>query len=181
MLDTNLRPIVPSDTQAVARVHAESWRHAYRGSLFDSFLDGDLLGNRYRLWIKRLGAGQPNHLGFIADRQGEAVGFCFAFPNHDTRWGTQIDNLPVLPAFKGKGIGRSLLRALAAEAALRTADAGLYLWVYEKNAAAASFYEQLGGERADRAVISAPDGGEVSEWRYTWPSASALLKQLDAA
>ena len=181
MPDASLRPIVPSDAEAVARIHAESWRQAYRGSLSDSFLDGDLLSNRNRLWTKRLGAVQPAHFGFIADCQGEAIGFCFAFPDHDTRWGTQIDNLHVLPAFKGQGIGRSLLRALAIESSLRNADAGLYLWVYEKNAAAATFYEKLGGARADRAVISAPDGGEVSEWRYTWSSASALLRHLDAA
>jgi ribosomal protein S18 acetylase RimI-like enzyme len=52
------------------------------------------------------------------------------------------------------------------------------LWVYEQNAAALAFYERLGGERAERAVIDAPGGGEVAEWRYVWPNAKRVLEAL---
>ena len=44
-----------SDAEAIANLHARSWRESYRGSFRDEFLDGDLPGERLRVWRERLG------------------------------------------------------------------------------------------------------------------------------
>ena len=38
----HLRTANQSDIQAIASLHAASWRHAYRGALSDAYLAGDI-------------------------------------------------------------------------------------------------------------------------------------------
>jgi ribosomal protein S18 acetylase RimI-like enzyme len=173
-----IRRIVDHDTQALASIHAASWRSAYRGMLQDSFLDQDLLRNRLSLWGKRLAPIPHGHFGYLALQAGTPIGFAFAFGAHDPHWGTQIDNLHVLPDFTGRGIGRQLLRSLAEQAFATHPDTGMYLWVYEQNARARRFYAGLGGEPVERAIIQAPGGGPVAEWRYVWQHATSLVQAL---
>ena len=54
------------------------------------------------------------------------------------------------------------------------AGEGLYLWVYELNTRTRAYYERLGAQPIERAVIPAPGGGTVSEWRYVWPDVEVL-------
>ena len=44
----------PSDGEAIASLHARSWREHYRGSFDDAFLDGDLPRERLLVWRERL-------------------------------------------------------------------------------------------------------------------------------
>ena len=46
------------DAEAVALLHARSWRENYRGAFTDAFLDGDLPGERLRVWRERLAVQQ---------------------------------------------------------------------------------------------------------------------------
>jgi ribosomal protein S18 acetylase RimI-like enzyme len=177
-VNTHIRPINSNDVVAVATVHATSWRSAYRGILRDEFLDGDLASDRLSLWEKRLSPLPQLHFGYLAFEAEQPVGFAFAFGAHDLRWGTLVDNLHVLPRCKGRGLGKQLLVNLCEHADATHPHAGLYLWVYEQNTAACGFYKSLGGEPVERAVIQAPGGGEVAEWRYAWPSAKLLLEAL---
>jgi hypothetical protein len=50
------------DTAAIAVLHAESWRIAYRGALQDEFLDGDVFADRETQWAQRLSAPPENQL-----------------------------------------------------------------------------------------------------------------------
>jgi hypothetical protein len=54
----------------------------------------------------------------------------------------------------------------------------LYLWVFEANARTRAFYERLGAIVLERAVVEAPGGGSVAEWRYAWPDVNALCRVL---
>jgi len=173
-----IRPIVASDVAALASIHAASWRNAYRGILGDAFLDGDLVSNRMALWHKRLASPSSQNFGFLAIEEGQPVGFTFAFGAHDARWGTQIDNLHVIPQRRGTGIGARLLESLYGRSHDSYPHAGLYLWAYEANVAARRYYENLGAAPIERVVINAPDGSELAEWRYVWASAAAALASL---
>lgn len=169
-----IRPITLHDIESVAALHAASWRSAYRGMLRDEFLDSDLESNRRVLWTKRLTDMAGTHFGFIALDNGGPVGFAFAFGDEDPIFGTQLDNLHVLPELKGKGIGTTLLRSVCKTCAQLTRSPGLYLWVYEQNIAAQAFYTRLGAERGERKVIQAPGGGEVAEYCYAWSNIQTL-------
>jgi len=59
LVDVQFRPARPSDADAVAALHADSWRRHYRGAYSDAFLDGDVYAERLVVWSSRL-------LGFSA-------------------------------------------------------------------------------------------------------------------
>jgi ribosomal protein S18 acetylase RimI-like enzyme len=177
-----IREIEPSDAQAVAALHAASWRSAYRGIISDAFLDADLTANRLAFWRKRLDADAGDSFGMLAS-QGAVpvdapVGFAFAFLKADETWGTLLDNLHVLPQTKGQGIGRALLRAMAERCSQAAGADGVHLWVYESNLAAQRFYEAMGGQRFERRVVEVRGGGSAAEWRFAWPSAAHLLMHV---
>lgn len=174
-----VRRITQEDAAVVAAIHAASWRSAYRGILRDEFLDGDLTSNRMSLWEKRLTLIPGNHFGYLATTAEKATGFAFAFGAHDPRWGTQIDNLHVLPDRKGSGVGRQLMAALCQHVELAHPNVGLYLWVYEENRTARRFYDRLAGKPVERLQIETPGGGSAAELRYVWSSAAELLHALN--
>ena len=76
----------------------------------------------------------------------QAAGFALFFHNFSTflaRRGLWLEDLYVQPTFRGLGIGRRLLRAVAAIAVARRC--GRFEWsVLDWNAPAIGFYERLG-------------------------------------
>ena len=53
-----LRAAGARDAEAVAALHADSWRRHYRGAYADSFLDGDVVANRCAVWSGQLSDGR---------------------------------------------------------------------------------------------------------------------------
>lgn len=78
-----LRRMEPTDTATVARIHADSWRSAYRGILRDEYLDHFVDDDRLALWQERLSQRAAAELGLIAVRGGNPVGFAYVLPNRD--------------------------------------------------------------------------------------------------
>jgi ribosomal protein S18 acetylase RimI-like enzyme len=167
-------PMTLTDAPIVARLHATSWRRAYRGILLDSYLDGDLLGEREQLWRKRLVVRGDGH-GWIAYSGGDAVGFVYLYPHHDARWGTLVDNLHVLGDYQGLGIGRALLAEVGRWCATQAPDAGVHLWVFAANTPARGFYRRVGGHEVEAIDELASDGRLLPELRVAWQSPAALL------
>jgi GNAT superfamily N-acetyltransferase len=82
----------------------------------------------------------------LAWRGAEPVGFALFFPNYSTflaKPGLFLEDLFVIPAARGAGVGRALLTFLANEAVRR--GAGRLEWnVLDWNAPAIGFYESVG-------------------------------------
>jgi ribosomal protein S18 acetylase RimI-like enzyme len=170
----------PDDAEAVAHLHADSWRRHYRGAYSDAFLDGDVVADRLAVWTDRLREHDPRRCTILAE-SGGVVGFANTFFHDDPTWGALLDNLHVADGHKRRGIASRLL-ALTAEALVaRQERTGLYLWVLEQNAGAQAFYEAMGGRCIGRGVVSPPGGiasrvtGSSAKLRYAWPDAAALL------
>jgi len=172
-----IRSVTARDVEALARLHAESWRSAYRGILRDEYLDGDIFADRRMLWQSRLQGPTPGQFGLLALSDTVEVGFAFAFPGAHARWGTLLDNLHVHPDQRGGGIGTKLLHAVTGHVMTHYPGEGLFLWVYELNIRTRAFYERLGAQKIERAEITAPDGGTVTELLYAW----SYLEVLHAA
>ena len=162
------------DAEAIASLHARSWRESYRGSFTDAFLDGDLLGERLRVWQERLGDPPGNQLVLLAVDGESLGGFLCAYGGHDPEWGSFVDNIHVARASKGSGIGSALMRQAGAWLALRYPGLGIYLWVLEVNASARRFYEQLGAHNSGVTTMETHGGAIVRSCRYTWPNAESL-------
>ena len=128
-----LRPLATGDLDAIARVHAAAARAAYAYRGWDYTLDQvrDWYSERRRHW----------DWGLVAESGGAVVGFAAAT-------GAFLDQLFVLPAWQGRGVGRALLAAVLARG-LRPVT----LHTSQGNARARAFYERHGF----RATGSRPD------------------------
>ena len=168
------RPAKPPDAEAVASLHAQSWRENYRGSFSDAFLDGGLREERLRVWRERLGRPPGNQLVRLAVDGADVVGFVCAYGAHDPEWGSFVDNLHVATAYKRSGVGLALMRQAGAWLDHRHPELGVYLLVLEANSSARRFYERLGARNAGMTTMETHGGAMVRSCRYAWPRAALL-------
>ncbi len=174
-----LRPAGPADADAVADLHARSWRATYRGSLSDAYLDGPVAEERQTFWRRRLRHPMPDLWSMLAIAEGEAglAGFACAVLHQDERWGTLVDNLHVDPTGKRRGIGRMLMTALGRHLQDVGSAMPVHLFVLQANHAAIAFYEALGGQAVETLASTEPDGSTPPVARMAWASVAAFLAQ----
>jgi GNAT superfamily N-acetyltransferase len=172
----NIREAGAGDADAIARLHAASWRTAYRGALSDAYLSGPIEAERQTVWRERLGRHDPDQFVVVAESGGETVGFACAYGGHDPQWGTFLDNLHVTPALKRQGIGAQLMAAVAQWSAGHYPGQGLYLWVLDSNDSAKRFYARMGGEDAGIDTWTPPDGSALPKLRIAWRDPAVLSR-----
>ena len=172
------RSATAEDAIEIATLHAENWRQHYRGAYSDAFLDGDVLGDRERVWTQRLRKPDAGSRTVLAEADTGIAGFAHAVFDSDPTWGALLDNLHVSQRRKRQGVGTELL-ALIAQAVIAR-ETQLHLWVLEQNLDAQAFYESRGGVRVERAQVSPPGGvasrvsGKPSKLRYVWSDPRVL-------
>jgi ribosomal protein S18 acetylase RimI-like enzyme len=172
--DYRLRRATAGDAEAIAALHTDSWQRTYRGMMSDAFLDGGALEDRRRVWRERLGAPDPDRLVVVADDGARIVGFVCVFARADAGWGAYIDNLHVMYDWKGRGVGRALMRRAGEWVCETQPGTGVYLWVMEANAPARAFYDRLGARNVETIDMADPGGGSAPNCRYVWPDARLL-------
>ncbi|MGH8481131.1 MAG: GNAT family N-acetyltransferase [Nevskiaceae bacterium] len=95
--------------------------------------------------------GAPAAEVLLAVEDGRTVGFALFFQNYSTflaRPGIYLEDLFVEPAFRGRGIGKALLAAVARLAVERRC--GRFEWaVLDWNTPAIEFYKALGAKPMD--------------------------------
>ena len=179
--DVRFRSARAIDANAVATLHADSWRRHYRGAYSDAFLDGEVVEDRLSVWVGRLGNPLPEACTFVAERDGIVVGFAHGILGEDPTWGALLDNLHVAHGLKGRGIGSRLLTLIAQVVTERTPSSGLYVWVLEQNSRAQACCAARGGACVGREVALPPGGdprrlnGAPVKLRYAWPHPSKLV------
>jgi predicted N-acetyltransferase YhbS len=171
------------DIEAIAALHADSWRRHYRGAYRDAFLDGGAVAERRAVWDARLTVPSADQFTIVADRTGEVVGFVHMILDADPRWGALLDNLHVTHQLQRRGIGRGLLAAAAHRLARRRpADRRFHLWVLGQNRAAQAFYMACGGTKVETTLGGPfPGGGRALSHRMAWPDVAALASTLSGS
>jgi ribosomal protein S18 acetylase RimI-like enzyme len=178
MAATTIRRATAEDWEMVARLHAASWRSAYRGIYPDRFLDDEVIEDRRNYWRGAL----PDMIGdrdavFLAGCGREPAGFVCIRRDQDPA-GPLLDNLHVLPGRKRRGTGRRLLAAGAAWLVDQAPDASLQLFVWAANRPARGFYRHLGAIEVEQLDQPVP-GGEIAPIvRMRWLQARALLEPI---
>jgi ribosomal protein S18 acetylase RimI-like enzyme len=166
----SIRAATMEDASAIAHVHVESWRSTYAGIVPDAYLAGLDETLRVKLWQEWLSG---DTVVLVAERKGEVVGFAHAGKIREAveTADAELYSLYLLREAQGRGIGRGLLRVLAA--VLRVQGfTSLALWVLERNRAR-GFYETCGGQLAASRVIEI-GGARLMEVAYWWPDLSVL-------
>jgi GNAT superfamily N-acetyltransferase len=89
---------------------------------------------------------RPSAEAIVAERDGAMIGYALFFHNYSTflgRRGLYLEDLYVQPAQRGSGLGKMMLRYLAALAVER--QCGRFEWsVLDWNQNAIDFYEKMG-------------------------------------
>ena len=174
------RAATSADAAAIARLHADSWRVAYRGIYADEYLDGPVFDDRLAVWTERMTDLLPTSCTIVADDGGVVAGFAHTFADENETWGSYLENLHAAPDRKGQGIGTRLMAETAAWVDANAVSSSLYLYVLEANTNAQHFYESIGGERAGNEVRIGADGTPNKVLRYVWTDLH-LLSQLRPA
>jgi hypothetical protein len=84
--DLRFRLAVPGDAQAIAELHADSWRRHYRSAFSASFLDRDATGYLLPTWTERLAEPHPQARTILAESGGEVVGLAHTQLDEDVTW-----------------------------------------------------------------------------------------------
>jgi ribosomal protein S18 acetylase RimI-like enzyme len=168
----SFRLATAADADAIALLHADSWRRNYRGAYLDEYLDGPVFADRQSLWRERLTMERSDTCTIVADLAGEIVGLSHTIYGDDPRWGALLDNLHVTHALKGRGVGTLLMSETARRLVDGYSAMPLYLWVLAQNTAGQAFYAARGGVCVER-PWRAPLPGEAL--RYAWADPSVLL------
>lgn len=140
----DIRAAGPGDAEAIAMLHAASWKRAYRGMLPDAYLDGPMSAEKEAHWRAKLADLADGDMVLAAERDRELVGFIAVWPDPAVVDGVFIDNLHAIAEAHGQGVGR----ALFFEAVRRAVAAGrrqAWLSCYPDNTRAVSFYKRVGG------------------------------------
>jgi len=168
------RDAAGSDAEAIATLHADSWKRHYRGVFLDSFLDGNILSERMAVWHERLSRAPGTDITVVADVEGSVVGFLHMILDDDSRWGSLLDNLHVVWHLKRNGVGRTLLEE-GAKRLLQQGRRNFYLWVLDQNIAAQKFYVAQGGKRVETCLRGPfPGGGHALGHRMAWADAALV-------
>jgi GNAT superfamily N-acetyltransferase len=134
-----IRPARPEDAERLGHLHLDVWDDAYTGLMPQSILDDrrDRAGDRVEKWRTILReADQPT---YVAERDGELVGFAGSGPGRDNDVDTELElyALYVRASAYGTGIGYALFETVVG-------DRACYLWVLAGNERAIRFYERQG-------------------------------------
>ena len=152
----------PADAEALARLHAETWRYAYSGVIPDPGLSR-LISRRGPEWWRRMHEARGSALLGLLDRQVVAYAL---IGRSRAGFGGEIWELYVHPDCHGAGYGRRLFdvaRDQFAEAGL----APVSVWCLEENALGLGFYRALGGEESPSGSYRIA-GARLSARRFIW-------------
>jgi diamine N-acetyltransferase len=111
-------------------------------------------------------APEPRLFCTIAEWNGEPAGFAVWFLNFSTfrgRHGLYVEDLFVRPAFRGKGVGKALMRHLAQ----RCAEDGLarFEWtVLDWNTPSIEFYRSIGARVMDEWKVCRLSGAALASF-----------------
>jgi len=162
-----IRKATLDDVNNISRIHALSWKSAYKGIIPQSYLDElreDFWVPAFTTWINE------NVLtAQLIFENGSPVG-CVAYgksrDNSLPDWG-EIVSIYLLPEYFGKGYGAKLLET----ALLDLKKAGyynIYLWVLKENQRARRFYEKNKFQCSNDKCTIEIMGQKLTELRYIY-------------
>lgn len=163
-----IRAATTTDAPAIARIHVETWRHAYRGLVPDAHLDSLSIERRSAGWEQNLRANPESTL--VAERDGEILGWASFGSCRDEGETAHAELYAIYldPRHQRTGIGRALTLAAERRMAERLpAATRISLWVLEQNHTARTFYAALGYAPDGRAKTESIGSALLVELRYS--------------
>ncbi|HEY7791534.1 MAG TPA: GNAT family N-acetyltransferase, partial [Vicinamibacterales bacterium] len=131
-----IRPALPDDADAIARIHVASWQHTYADLLPADFLSHLSIADDARRWRRTMIDARPRLFVYVAERAGALTGFAVGGPNHlhDELYAGELQAIYLDPECERQGIGTALVRATAAHLA-ELGMPSMIVWVLAGNSA----------------------------------------------
>jgi len=167
------------DTDAISRIHVDTWRITYRNIIPAKILDGMSYGRSKEMWDDRLINDADPTAVFVAEAEtGALVGFISCGPARGPKQGYdgELYAIYVAPRMQRMGVGRMLVLAAVRELRVRGFES-MVAWVLGDNPFK-HFYASLGGEPVLKKEIVI-GGKTLEETGYGWKSLSALTAKLE--
>lgn len=171
-MHVHIRPAVPADAETCARIHVSAWEASYRGIIPDEEFEKRPLERRQVQWREWLHTGNPTLVA--CDEDGDVLGFAGArLLDGSLGYDSYLAMLYLRPDMTGKGLGKTLLRAIAGK--LFTAGArNMLLRTLRLNANARAFYERMGARFIPEGVDV--DAGVFDDVAYAFDDLHALVR-----
>jgi GNAT superfamily N-acetyltransferase len=171
----NIRPASIHDARAIAEVHIESYKSAYRGIFPEALLNGLSVEQRESSWRDLLAGQEPSaEITMVGcDAGGSVVGFVSGGKERtgQLECDGELSAIYLRPEAQRKGLGALLVRQFARELGAR-GFGSMALWVLELSPAR-TFYEGLGGKVIGQQEIER--GGQTFiQVAYGWESLKVL-------
>ncbi|GIE31722.1 N-acetyltransferase [Actinoplanes italicus] len=164
-----IRPAVPDDVPALARVHVRAWQAAYTGLVPQEFLDAMDPAEREPRWRQRLDEFPPPGAVLVwTEGTVPPAGFVAVMPSRDPDADPEtgeVGAIYLLPSFQGRGVGRELMAA-AVEHLTAAGFRQATLWVLASNVRARRFYEAAGWRPDGMSKVDDLRGFPLEEVRY---------------
>ena len=157
----------PEDAYAIAQVHVDSWREAYRTILPADYLAALSVEKRHAFWTQFIAEGRSELWLVKADGVTQAwINFGKSRDDDLDATDAEIWALYVAPPFWSKGIGLQLW--LKAKDCMRNQGfSSCSLWVLSENVRAVRFYEMVGFKQGIHSSKSMGLAGiQLTELRY---------------
>ena len=148
-LKVAVRKAKVSDSEALAKIYAESWRQAYRGIIPHSHLECMIRRRGVQAW--RESVRTEGHL-LVLEAAGVIAGYatCGA-ARHGGRHKGEIYEIYLAPHYQGLGLGEYLFEGCRHQLDQRRLN-GLIVWALTDNTLAADFYYRRGGRPVARST-----------------------------
>src|SRR5487761_2184648 len=178
-MTVTIRPANVRDAAAIARVRIDSWRATYRGLIPDTYLAAMNNEESAAIWERVLSAGPNTASVFVAESDGEVIGFAAGNMLREPRFDldAELTAVYVRGAFQRAGVGRRLVREVA-QAQRAHGATGLIVWVIARNKIGRGFCEGLGGELLAEQPFRW-DGMDLVEVAYGYRRVDALVAACD--
>lgn len=165
-----IREAVVGDAEGIARVHVDSWRTTYKDIVSDFYLQQLSYEQRAENWRRGIG---KNALYIAEVESGQIVGFATGGEERTGKYDAdgELYAIYLMQEVQVQGIGKKLTHAIA-QNLKEQGFSSMLVWVLERNPSKA-FYESLGGEVIDEAMIEI-GGEEFKEIAYYWDNIEAI-------
>ena len=181
----SIRKARPGDAREIAAVHVAAWRSAYAGILDDAYLANLSEARLAAFYQRAILDRREGHAVFVATAAGDdqpqdtpgsnAVVVGFASGGRARRRGLgegEDETLYVLDDYRERGVGRRLMRAMAAHLRAIGCNSAM-AWVLQENPSR-FFYRHLGGRMAMHEAIRVAGQG-VEQIAVLWDPSDILM------
>lgn len=168
-----IRPATLADSDALARVHVDTWRTTYGGIVPAEHLAKLSYERSQALWEEHFRT-QPGQQAFVAEvAPGQVIGLTSCGPIREPVGviDGELYGLYILKEFQGLGVGRSLVLSVV-QHLMEKGLHSLVIWCLKENLSC-GFYARLGGQITAEKIIEI-GGKPLVDVAFTWPELAVL-------